>query len=274
MPLRPRDRRFRPPSRCPAGAGRHRAPVRVRPVVSGRDRECGRRDEPPLHRAAAGKDPGPQRDAGSRDAVPECNEPLADRMPDRRNPMRRAGASRTRVPSGLREQRLLLHLLHGRQRRQHGGALQGLFECKRGRRRERHGSAGGPRPVHQPQRRPAPVRPRRFSLRRAGRRRSGRRSAVPRPERRRSSREDPAHRRGFHRRGAVRPAGPRSLRYPVRRTPTPRARTRCREIWAFGMRNPWRFSFDRAGGDLYIGDVGQEQLRGDRLSSRRRAPAA
>jgi glucose/arabinose dehydrogenase len=29
------------------------------------------------------------------------------------------------------------------------------------------------------------------------------------------------------------------------------------EIWAYGLRNPWTFSFDRQTGDLYIADIGQ-----------------
>ncbi len=33
----------------------------------------------------------------------------------------------------------------------------------------------------------------------------------------------------------------------------------CDEIWASGLRNPWRFSFDRHLGDMFIGDVGQNQ---------------
>ena len=45
--------------------------------------------------------------------------------------------------------------------------------------------------------------------------------------------------------------------------------TKGLKIEALGLRNAWRFSFDRANGDLYIGDVGQGDVRGDRLPAGR-----
>ncbi len=41
------------------------------------------------------------------------------------------------------------------------------------------------------------------------------------------------------------------------------------EVWAYGLRNPWRFSFDRQTGDLWIADVGQ-----NRIEEVNRQPAA
>lgn len=37
----------------------------------------------------------------------------------------------------------------------------------------------------------------------------------------------------------------------------PFAQSAVPEVWSYGLRNPWRFSFDRATGDLYIADVGE-----------------
>jgi glucose/arabinose dehydrogenase len=43
------------------------------------------------------------------------------------------------------------------------------------------------------------------------------------------------------------------------------------EIYSYGLRNPWRFSFDRANGDIAIGDVGQDQVEEVDFARRGRA---
>jgi glucose/arabinose dehydrogenase len=48
-----------------------------------------------------------------------------------------------------------------------------------------------------------------------------------------------------------------SLAYGIPRGNPYVGRTGLDQIWALGLRNPWRWSFDRTTGDLWIGDVGQ-----------------
>jgi glucose/arabinose dehydrogenase len=45
---------------------------------------------------------------------------------------------------------------------------------------------------------------------------------------------------------------------PMARAPGNLMTASYNHIWSYGLRNPWRFSFDRDNGDMYIADVGQE----------------
>jgi len=54
-------------------------------------------------------------------------------------------------------------------------------------------------------------------------------------------------------------SGSRGYRIPPSNPFVGRAGARA-EIYSYGLRNPWRFSFDRSSGDLTIGDVGQDRI--------------
>ena len=206
-----------------------------------------RRRRPPLpdrpdrpHRHPGERHPAPA-------AVPRHPRPDHDR--------RRARPALGGVPPPVRRERLFLRQLY-EPPGQHGHRpLPGLRrEPQPGRPGERadpaHDRAALSRTTTAAQ---LAVRARRLSLHRHGRRRLRRRSRMPGPEAGHAARQDAPHRRRPERRD------PALLRHPGLNPFRGPRRRRADEIWANGLRNPWRFSFDRETGDLWIGDVGQDR---------------
>ena len=104
--------------------------------------------------------------------------------------------------------------------------------------------------VPEPQRRRPRDRPRQHAVHQRRRRRRRRRHAAQRAEHRLAARQDPAHRPDA--RAAATP-----YTIPPDNPFVGKAGARP-EIWMWGLRNPWRFSFDRQTHDMWIGDVGQD----------------
>jgi glucose/arabinose dehydrogenase len=69
------------------------------------------------------------------------------------------------------------------------------------------------------------------------------------------------------------PAGGKGYKVPATNPFVGRRGARA-EIWAYGLRNPWRFSFDRGTGELWIGDVGQNIVEEIDMVAPRRAAGA
>ena len=143
---------------------------------------------------------------------------------------RRAGAALGRVPSAVRDEPPLLRRLHRHERR-HARRRVPLVERRRPAGQRAPAALRRPA-VRQPQRRAAPVRHERATSTSAWA--TAARAAIP--ENRAQNLKS-------------------RLGKLLRINPT-----RAGSAWqivGYGLRNPWRFSFDRKNGNLWIGDVGQ-----------------
>ena len=231
-----------------AAPGAARAVVQLELVASGLERPC---TSPSPATAPAGSS-WSSSPAGSRSCRPTAATPRSSSTsPTRCSPGGEQGLLGLAFHPQLRDQRPLLRQLHAPARRRHRDRrVPGV-----GRRpRRRRSGVGEHRSSSSRSRSPTTTAawsssgPTACSTSALGDGGSGERSGQPCPEPRRAAREDAPHRR--------RPTGGGPPYAAPPTTPSPATAGPRRDLRR-GFRNPFRFSFDRATGDLWAGDVGQ-----------------
>ena len=218
-------------------------PVATGLELAGPRHQRRRRLGPPVRRRAGRQDPGRQERR-------RCCRPRSSTS-ERDRDGRRAGPARPRVPPDVRDERQVLRQLHADATATRSSTSTSVSTANPDVADPGDRRGGSSRSPSRTRTTTAAARLRagRLPVHRDGRRRQRRRPGQPRPE------PGLAPRARCCGSTSTAPSAARSYRIPASNPCV--GKPGRDEIWSRGLRNPWRFSFDRVDGDLWIGDVGQ-----------------